>query len=253
MKKICFSLLCILLFWSSNLYAVCWDTKERAEILGFSELDDILILSFKDAVDCKPIANATLSIKGSSVITNAKGYVKMPMGLFSSLDDADIKVKIEHSRYISFATKLRVRAGSVWNKRFLLSRRLPIDKVRFVLQWAEKPRDLDLHLVSSDMHISYRKTRSVMNQANLDRDDRDGIGPETLTLERVNSSDTYRIYIRNYSREKSLGSSIHLSVYANGRLDKIISLPETNQRVVLAVEIRNGKIHYPLRPTRRIR
>ena len=53
---------------------------------------------------------------------------------------------------------------------------------RITLSWAEEPQDLDLNLFICDEGCQvFWDDRSCAN-ANLDVDDRDGGGPETITL-----------------------------------------------------------------------
>ncbi len=68
---------------------------------------------------------------------------------------------------------------------------------RFVLSWGAAPRDLDAHIVGptpagGEFHISYRTMRSYERRHFLDRDDTDGFGPETITLERLDPG--YYVY-----------------------------------------------------------
>jgi hypothetical protein len=75
-----------------------------------------------------------------------------------------------------------------------------LDGLRIVLNWGELPRDLDSHLAFSQHHIFYRhKTDGPGTDANLDVDDIDSYGPETITIEKKHSGDSYVYAVHNYS------------------------------------------------------
>ncbi|WP_139163793.1 YfaP family protein [Desulfoluna spongiiphila] len=224
----------------------CWDDRERHEVEGFSEIEGAVVLSFKDAVSCAPLAGADVRLsfpdKERSLRTGAKGYIVMPEEVVESMDEGTIGVTLSKEGYIPFKTFLPVEAGTIRHRRFLVSRKLPLSSVRFVLQWDEKPKDLDLHLIKdTTLHISYRHMRSIPDLARLDRDDMDGLGPETLTLDRIDKDASYRLFVHNYSGESSLAGS-RVSVYANGKLDRVVTLPETAGRQADVLVIEGGTL-----------
>ncbi len=222
----------------------CWDLAENQKIKGFSELDDELLLSFKDSVSCEPLKNMTVDVMGHTLKTDYRGYVTMSMDDFWAMDDEDVPIKVAKRGYITLETALKVRAGSVWNKRFVMSKKLDIGNVRFVLQWQDTPMDLDLNLVANDFHISYQKSRSIRNRARLDRDDMNGYGPETITLARVNKNKTYKVYVHNYRNDKPFDGRAVLYVYADNKLVETIAIPKTkrSQRYVDLLELSGNEI-----------
>lgn len=219
----------------------CWDTRENAEIKGYSELDDIVLLSFKDAVECTPISGATVTVNGESIPTNSKGYAELSLDQFMELDDAKIAIVVKKRGYATLKTYLDVQAGTVWNHRFSMTKALGADQVRFVLQWQDKPKDMDLHLIADDFHISYQNMRSYRNRAKLDRDDMNGYGPETITLNRVDPNKKYQLYVYNYSNRKPI-KNVSVFVYAGDVLVEEISLPTTSNRIVDVLEIDQASI-----------
>ena len=203
-----------------------------------------MILSFKDAIDVSPIIEAIVKIGDETYETDQSGYVNLSLDLFDTITDGEVSLVIEKEGYITLKTELIVKLGSVFNKIFFLSRKLPIDNVRFVLQWGEKPRDLDLHLVSDNFHISYRDKKSIPDKGKLDRDDIDGVGPETITLDRIDDDKSYRLYVYNYSNEVELNDEVFVSVYANNELKRVINLIQTDKRAIKVLEIVNEEINY---------
>lgn len=72
-----------------------------------------------------------------------------------------------------------------------------LDGLRVVLTWGEKPLDLDSHLSYSNNHI-YWNTK-IGNNANLDVDDVDSYGPETITITKKQLGTKYIYAVHNYT------------------------------------------------------
>jgi hypothetical protein len=71
--------------------------------------------------------------------------------------------------------------------------------IRVVLSWGWKPADLDIHAIYGTNHVYYGKQNGP--GANLDVDDRNGYGPETITVvER--DADEYTFWVRDYTNKK---------------------------------------------------
>ncbi|HDR9507932.1 TPA: tetratricopeptide repeat protein [Burkholderia cepacia] len=72
-----------------------------------------------------------------------------------------------------------------------------LDGLRVVLTWGATPQDLDSHMAYPGNHIYFRSKRGA--NANLDVDDTDGYGPETVTLERKRDGETYVYAVHDYT------------------------------------------------------
>jgi len=86
---------------------------------------------------------------------------------------------------------------------------------------------------ANSYHISYRNTRVLADGTGmLDRDDMDGFGPETITVERIDANGSYTFFVHNYSAHEKPGSpSLSVSkatvrVYSGNRLLKTFQIPE---------------------------
>jgi hypothetical protein len=222
--------------------AACWNAVEISNIEGFSELDGEMVLSFKDAVSCKTVRHAEVSIGGTAYKTDDRGYLRLPVDNFADISNAKIPIKISKSGYITLETKLDVQIGTIWNRRFLMSKEMPVNQVRIVLSWNKQPRDLDLHVMNSDFHVSFRNMKSYENSAVLDRDDMDGFGPETITLKNINSHKNYQIWVENFSESPGFSGRETVYVYTNNRLKKQITLPKTDKKMVRVLNIENNNI-----------
>lgn len=242
MKKI---LLFMILSLSLSYAQGCWDAKENRS-MEFEELNDVIVFSIKNAVDCTPIPHAYVNFGGVKLSTDKQGKFTVPKGVLNN--DRTIKMLIKHKGYISLVQKVRVEAGSIWKNKLLMSPKLPLGSARFVLSWSDKPKDMDLHLTSDDFHISFRKTKSIRNIAALDRDAKRGYGPETITLDKIKEDKTYALYVHQYSSDGSINGDIQVEVYLDNKLEKTISLVKTNKRFVKVLELTTDGVKYTNTP-----
>jgi von Willebrand factor type D domain len=72
---------------------------------------------------------------------------------------------------------------------------------RIILKWNNVPYDLDSHLTGPNdengrFHIHF--ANPYFNGARLDRDDRDGTGPEMVTIDYLQPGDVYRFSVHDY-------------------------------------------------------
>lgn len=220
-----------------------WSATEIAEIDGFSELDGVIKLSFKDSVDGKAIKGAKVTFLGEENYTDFSGVAEFDISLIEMIMDKDVSLLVEHDEYITIEDVLKVRVGTVMNKRFTMSKFMPANQARFVLEWDKKPRDLDAYLECEAFQISYRNKRNSENFATLDRDDTNSYGPETITLLSIDPDMEYSYSINNYSREVRL-KNIKVTVYVNNELSKIIYIEEASQNKLDLVKIINSKVIY---------
>ncbi|MDH5517244.1 MAG: hypothetical protein OEY36_05400 [Gammaproteobacteria bacterium] len=241
MKLVKVIVLLVTMMISPVLQAACWDKKEYREIENFSELDDKLILSFKDAVSCQIIEGAKVQLGKLVYQTDAKGYVTLPMAPFLQADDLEMPMQVSKQGYTTISTVLKVAAGTVLNKRLLLSPSLAGNSMRFILQWNEQPQDLDLHLTGNGFHVSYRDLRAA-GEARLDQDEQSGFGPETITLNNVQQDQQYTVTVVNYSADADIDETAKLLVYVGDRLDRVIPLAETRKTSVDVLKISDARI-----------
>ena len=237
----------LLMFLSGLLPVVsqaCWSLEERKEIEGFSELDDVLILSFKDALNCASVYDARVQIGELEYFTDNLGYARLPLAPFAAQMDSTLTITVTRKGYVPLTTDLIIQSGIVLNRKLVMTPALSEGKVRFVLQWNDEPMDLDLHLKGPDFHISYRNMKDAPNRAKLDRDELEGYGPETITLDRILSDANYSVWVDNYSGDGKFQGSERVYVYSGEQLLKEIRLHSTGQRGVKIMEITGGSFHY---------
>lgn len=72
-----------------------------------------------------------------------------------------------------------------------------LDSMRVVLGWGSSPADLDSHMVYPGNHIFFN--HKLGDNGNLDVDDTDSFGPETITLTRRENGKPYVYAVHDYS------------------------------------------------------
>ncbi len=219
----------------------CWSLSEKSEIEGFAELNNRLVLSFRDAVDCAPVSNASVKLGELTYQTDARGNLELPMAPFASQMDARIPITVARRGYINLETEIVVAAGTVIKRRMVMSRELPPGKLRFVLTWEDEPTDLDLHLKGPDFHVSYRNMRHAPERARLDHDELNGYGPETITLERARAGAIYDIYVDNYSNDNDFTGLETVAVYSGKQRLHKIELDAGGHRAVHIMKLGGDK------------
>lgn len=130
------------------------------------------------------------------------------------------------------------------------------DNLRVVLTWGELPEDLDSHLTGptddgSRFHVYYSNQEYEDNttDVNLDVDDTDSYGPETVTVINGINNGTYTYAVHNYSyydSENNLdlsGSNATVRIYSENTLISTYNVPiQKDGNVWRVFEVRNGVI-----------
>ena len=195
----------IILFISGTSFAQRGTFSERSND-AFSEVDGKLSLYFFDALNGKPIADAKVTIEqAGSYQTNADGVALFETEAVNN----KLKVLFEHEEYYTSNFEIELMAGSIFFNRFSVSPKMRVGNIRIVLDWSNKPEDLDAHFVkANDYHISYRNKHEANDgEAKLDRDDTNGFGPETITVNKVDQNAHYYFYVHDYTNDGEEGST----------------------------------------------
>ncbi|WP_143331149.1 YfaP family protein [Burkholderia aenigmatica] len=130
--------------------------------------------------------------------TDAQGQVSIDTGVLS--DGASLII-IKKDGYSNLVAKCPCTGLTYALSPVMRS----LDGLRVVLTWGAEPRDLDSHMTYPGNHVYFRSKRGV--DANLDVDDTDGYGPETVTLERKRDGDTYVYAVHDYSDRDAPGTT----------------------------------------------
>jgi hypothetical protein len=229
MKKICLSaslwlLLCCALFAQTG--------GEDLAVLNRMmrlKMDGLIPLRFSSALDGKPIAGARVSVGGIGVfVTDSQGIISFP-----EQEDGFYTLSFSKEGFVSAEIEFEVKLNNVFSNRFSISPELRGEYLCIVLDWNQSPADLDVHLEKEGgYHLSFRNAHSAEDgSVLLDRDDRDGFGPETITIMETDPRAVYRLYVHDYSNSSS-GASTALSrsgavvrVYKRGGLAAAFIVP----------------------------
>ena len=165
-----------------------------------------------DAVTAKRIENFTFKIyKNWNVIsgTAVLGGECLSGGINVSLESGYYTVVVEAKNYSKSATNVVIEGGKTTNTSVVMNSYDPKNEgtIRIILTWGEKPLDLDSHLycVNNQKYHVFFSNEKVDN-ANLDVDDTNSYGPETVTITKVNSDDKFEYYVHDYTNRSSTDS-----------------------------------------------
>lgn len=124
-----------------------------------------------------------------------------------------------------------------------------LDGLRVVLSWGRSPFDLDLHTVFPGSHVYFQQKVGV--DANLDVDDTDSFGPETITIEKKAFGQPYVFAVHDYSNRLLTGraslaeSGAKVFVYIGQSLIRRYEVPTARQGTLWTVFSidGNGELH----------
>ena len=136
----------------------------------------------------------TFQKEGQSSIktkTDSKGVATLPTPFGD--DSANVIMILKKDGYASMAVKCPCD-GFVYAMSPVLEN---LDSLRVVLQWDDQPKDMDLHAYFEGSHIFFRQKDG--DAANLDVDDTDGFGPETITIKKRKNGQKYVFFVHTFS------------------------------------------------------
>ena len=211
------------------------------------KMDGLIPLRFQNALDGKPIEGAIVSVDGiGRFATNMEGIISFP-----EQEDGFYTMEFSKPGFITSRMEFEVKLNNVFSNRFSVSPEMRGDYLRIVLDWGQRPADLDLHLVKEGgYHISYRNMHSSADgSVTLDRDARNGFGPETITLMETELRAVYRVYVHDYtngsrpSSQELSRSGAAVRVYNRNGLIANFRIPENRTGILWEVfRIENGQI-----------
>lgn len=198
---------------------------------AFTEMEsDQLTLRFFNALNGEPIRGATVEIEGiGKYQTDQEGKILFPI----PAENDTYKVAFSKQGYVKAQFPLAIEAGTIFFNRFSVSPALPLGNMRIVLDWDSRPEDLDAHFIKEDeYHISYQDMRvSSDGVVRLDRDDRNGYGPETITAKKIGKNARYDFLVHDYTNRSKKGvvnlsrSKATIKIYQGSELLHLLTIP----------------------------
>lgn len=125
-----------------------------------------------------------------------------------SLDNGNYTLEISKEGYITNYKNITIAEDQVDQANITLvpenGADVTADQLRVVLTWGEEPADLDSHMIcyseTMSYHIWYRQQNFYGDStANLDVDDTDSYGPETVTVNNMNVNEKFSYYVHDYT------------------------------------------------------
>jgi uncharacterized protein YfaP (DUF2135 family) len=163
---------------------------------------EILSAVVKDAKI--PDAQVTLQRNGESAVKVTTGAQGQAVLESSFPDTSDTLLIVKKSGYSNLVVKCPCNGMS-----YALSPVLTgLDSMRVVLTWGAIPDDLDSHIVYQGNHLYYDHKEG--DNGNLDVDDVDSYGPETITLTARQNGQSYVYAIHDFT-DREMPNSTRLS------------------------------------------
>ncbi|KFF09764.1 tetratricopeptide repeat protein [Flavobacterium hydatis] len=212
--KINFSVLFLVLAFCVNVNA----QDISIQVLSAVEKDKVL-----DNAEVMIQRNGESSAKR---FTNAQGRTTINGGF---QDDSNTLLIIKKENYSSLVVKCPCN-----DLTYALSPVMKnLDGMRIVLNWGKYPEDLDSHLSFKGNHIYFQHKKG--NMANLDVDDTDSYGPETITIENKKFGESYHYFVHDYSNKEDMNSyqlsasGAKVFVYVGQSLVKTYYIPKNKK------------------------
>lgn len=199
--------------------------------------NELLVLSAVVKDQVIPNAQVIFQKNGQTsetVSTDASGKAIIPPQFVEA--NNEITLIIKKGGYSTLVTK-----GPFGGLTYALSPVMEdLDGMRIVLSWGSSPQDLDSHISYPNNHICYHHKEGT--DANLDVDDTDSFGPETITIEKRAQNQKYIYAIHNFSdrgkfNDETLSniSNAKVFVYIGNTLIKSYNVPRQKQGTVWVV------------------
>lgn len=164
-------------------------------------------------------------IAASQTDANGNYSLTLPLGNYT--------LTVSKEGYITGTVNIIVQQGTTNYQNGSVSPVIPGDAYRIVLTWGQNPSDLDSHVTGtlsngSGFHVYYAHKSQIDGEieiCNLDVDDTNSYGPETITL-RATESTPYYYYIHHYAGSGNiLASEATIKVYRGSEFVAKINVP----------------------------
>ncbi len=165
-----------------------------------------------DAVDGEGVEDAVLTFQPAKKSNPKKTTKSGPDGTFSIDLEPDVyTILITADDYIEEEFEFVIKEGKNYNgEKFTISPKLTKGTARIVLEWNAEPQDLDSYLMGNtdggeNVFVNFRNKQSKAGSdmiAELDLDDTDGYGPETMTIYDLNG--VYEFQVADFRRTHTM-------------------------------------------------
>ncbi len=225
------------------------DAVHTAKILqrmAEMEMNGALSLWITDCDTGEGIEGALVAIENvGSTKSDSDGVAAFPV-----LEDGKYNFIVQHDKYVLTKDSFEVFGGSIFFNKYSIPKKVEYQCIKIILNWGKNPKDLDIHLIKeNEYHISFRnKKRSDDGTVWLDRDDMNGLGPETITITKLDNSAVYQCFVFNWSKQHEpnglslSGSGAKIRIYADNKFVGSYMVPEQKRGITWQVfNIQEGK------------
>jgi hypothetical protein len=246
-NKLITQLIVLLLFFPAILWAqdsIAIVSEPIPKEIGSSKM----LLVFFDAKTGNPVSDASITI------ANSVEYSSDLLGrvIFDRLPDGNHNFHFSKEGYVSADYTIEIKKGDIFFNRFSVCPLTELGTMRIVLDWDKAPADLDLHLVRENYyHVSYLITKVGDGSAQLDRDDKNSYGPETITVSKIDKKAIYTCYVIDFTNQASNSSRIFMKskavirIYNNNALTHTIPIcNNVKNNKWVAFQIINGELTF---------
>ena len=192
-------------------------------------------------------ANISLEAQGDS---SHSANIKTEMdGSFSIELEADTyNITISAEDYEEEMFEFTIEENSNYSgEQFTISPSLASGSARIVLEWGDYPEDLDSYLIGTtddgtEVDVSFHNDQCTKNGeviAELDVDEMDGHGPETITLNNLNG--TYRYLVDDFTESGKLqeyGATVKVYISGKSQPEVITIAPDAGVKNVWEISFR---------------
>lgn len=166
-------------------------------------------------------------------------------------DSGMYTVEVSKDGYITEKFEVQIMSNLVeTQKTFHISPVMSGNVIRFVLSWGASPSDLDCHLTGtagdgSDVNVCFanmsQTSSSGQTIAELDVDDTNSFGPETVTL--YDTTGSYEFFIDDYTNSGTISSSgATVKIYVGSTLYATVMVPAGVDDLWHVCTVNNGVI-----------
>jgi len=205
-------------------------------IISAQNSNEILVLSAVVKDQVIPNAQVIFQKNGETSVpklTNSQGKVTIPA---EYQDDSNLTIIIKKEGYSTLVSKCRCGGLTYAISPYMEE----LDGMRIVLSWDEQPLDIDSHLSYQGGYVCYYQKDAV--NANLDVDDTDSFGPETITITKKLEGKKYVYAVHDFS-DKDESNNSNLSNISNAKV--YIYIGNTLIKTYYVPQGKNGTVWIP--------
>ena len=211
-------------------------------VAGAASADTVPVTVLSATVKDKYITNASVTLQRNGTAskeerTDVRGHATLTG---DTPDDSESLLIIKMEGYSTLVARCPCKGMT-----YALSPVMKnLDGLRVVLTWGQNPADLDSHIAYPGNHIFFASKEG--SDANLDVDDTDSYGPETITLTKKHDGEAYLYAVNDYSNNSKpntttlSNSQAKVFVYVGQSLVRTYAVPTGKQGNLWTVFRING-------------